>query len=168
VKKWAPFKASQPKGDVGVKPKGACLNCKEVGHYSKDCPKSKAWNGGSKVIALNANLAQGEYNRLIFLKGKIVKQDVLYLLDIGASHNFITRESAKRMELHLEKFKAPIEVHFVSSERNTFSTRKLERKGGFANLHLGWNGLNFGNGVHQPKQCVHRRVYGKEGHFPPP
>ncbi len=30
-----------------------------------------------------------------------------------ASHNFITRESAERMELHLEEFKAPIEVHFA-------------------------------------------------------
>jgi hypothetical protein len=84
-----------------------------VGHYSKDCPKSKARNGGSKVIALNANLAQAECNRLIFLKGKIVKRDVLCLLDTGASHNFIIQESTKRMELHLEELKAPIEVHFA-------------------------------------------------------
>jgi len=69
--------------------------------------------GGSKVIAFNANLAQAECNRLIFLKGKIAKWDLLCLLDIGASHNFITRESAKRMELHLEELKAPIKVHFT-------------------------------------------------------
>jgi predicted aspartyl protease len=47
------------------------------------------------------------------LKGKIAKRDVLCLLDIGASHNFITRESAERMKLHLEELKAPIEVHFA-------------------------------------------------------
>jgi len=41
VKKGAPFKGSQPKGDFGAKPKGACFNYNEVGHYSKDCPKSK-------------------------------------------------------------------------------------------------------------------------------
>jgi hypothetical protein len=29
---------------------------------------------GFKVIALNANLAQPEYNQLIFLKGKIAKR----------------------------------------------------------------------------------------------
>jgi len=81
VKKGVPFKGSQPKGDVGGKPKGACFNCNKVGHYSKNCPKSKAGNGGSKVIALNANLAQAERNRLIFLKGKIAKRDVLCLLD---------------------------------------------------------------------------------------
>jgi hypothetical protein len=45
-----------------VKPKGTCFNCNEVGHYSKDYPKAKARNGGSKVIALNANLAQAECN----------------------------------------------------------------------------------------------------------
>jgi hypothetical protein len=36
VKKGAPFKGSQPKGDFGVKPKGTCFNYNEVGHYSKD------------------------------------------------------------------------------------------------------------------------------------
>jgi predicted aspartyl protease len=113
VKKGAPFKGSQPKENVGVKPKGACFNCNEMRHYSKDCPKFKMGNVGSKVIALNANLAQGEYNQLIFLKGKIAKQDVLCLLDTGASHNFKTQESAERMELRLEELKAPIKVHFV-------------------------------------------------------
>ncbi len=96
-----------------MKPKGACFNYNEMGHYSKDCPKSKAGNGGSKVIALNVNLARGECHRLIFLKGKIAKRDVLCLLDIGASHNSIPRESVERMELHLEELKAPIEVHFA-------------------------------------------------------
>jgi hypothetical protein len=42
-----------------------------VGYYYKDCPKPKPGNGGSKVIALIANLAQGECNHLIFLKGKV-------------------------------------------------------------------------------------------------
>jgi hypothetical protein len=110
VKKGAPFKVSQPEGDFGVKPKGACFNCNKMGHYSTDCPKSKSGRGSSKVLALNANLAQLEWNRLIFLKGKIAKRDVLCLLDTGASHNFITRESAERMELCLEELKAPIEV----------------------------------------------------------
>jgi hypothetical protein len=50
VKKGAPFKASQPKKDVGGKPKGTCFNSIEVGHYSKNCPKSKSGNGGSKVL----------------------------------------------------------------------------------------------------------------------
>jgi len=62
VKKGVPFKRSQPKGDVSGKSKVACFNCNEVGHYSKDCPKSKAGNGGSKVIAFNANVAQAECN----------------------------------------------------------------------------------------------------------
>jgi hypothetical protein len=43
-----------------------------MGHYSKDCPKPKPGNGGSKVIALAAN-PQGECNHLIFLKGKVSK-----------------------------------------------------------------------------------------------
>jgi predicted aspartyl protease len=65
------------------------------------------------VIALTANLAQSECNRLIFLKGKVSKQELLCLLDTRASHNFITQESAERMELPLEEFKAPMEVHFA-------------------------------------------------------
>jgi hypothetical protein len=67
VKKGVPFKGSQPKGDVDGKPKGACFNCNEVGHYSKDWPKPKPRIGGSKIIAPTANLTQGECNRLIFL-----------------------------------------------------------------------------------------------------
>jgi hypothetical protein len=42
-----------------------------MGHYSKDCSKPKPGTRASKVIALIANLAQGECNRLIFLKGKV-------------------------------------------------------------------------------------------------
>jgi hypothetical protein len=71
VKKEAPLKGSQPKGMLKRKPKGACFNYNEVGHYSKDCPKPKPSNGGFKVIGPTANLAQSERNRLIFLKGKI-------------------------------------------------------------------------------------------------
>jgi hypothetical protein len=126
VKKGALFKRSQPKGDASGKPKGACFNYNEVGHYSKDCPKSKAGQGGSKVIALNANLTQAECNRLIFLKGKISKRNVLCLLDTGASHNFITRESAKRMELHLEELKAPIEVHFTDGVPHPITSQAKE------------------------------------------
>ncbi len=79
-------------------------------HYSKDCLKPKPGSGGSKVIALFANLAQGECDRLVFLKRKVFKWDVLCLLDIVASNNFITRIFVERMELKLEE---PIEVHFV-------------------------------------------------------
>jgi hypothetical protein len=114
VKKGAPLKGSQPKGDASGKPKGACFNYNEVGHYSKNFPKPKLGNGGFKVIAFIANLAQGECNCLFFLKGKVFKQDVLCLLDRRASHNFITQESAERMELQLEELKAPIEAHFVN------------------------------------------------------
>ncbi len=39
---------------------------------------------------------------------------MLCLLDTGVFHNFITRESAKRMEFQLEEFKAPIKVHFTN------------------------------------------------------
>jgi hypothetical protein len=113
VKKGAPFKGSQPKGDVGGNPKWACFNCNEMGHYFKDCPKSKSGNGGSKVITPIAKLAQAECNCLIFLKGKIFKHDVLCLLDTWAFHNFRTKKNAKKMELQLEELKAPIEVHFM-------------------------------------------------------
>jgi hypothetical protein len=34
------------------------FNCNEVGHCSKNCPKPKPGNGGSKVIAFTINLAQ--------------------------------------------------------------------------------------------------------------
>jgi len=41
VKKGAPFKGSQPKGDVSGKLKGACFNCNEVGITPKIVPSPK-------------------------------------------------------------------------------------------------------------------------------
>jgi hypothetical protein len=57
VKKGAPLKGGQPKGDASGKPKGACFDCNKMGHYSKDCPKPKPGNGGSKVIAFTIDLS---------------------------------------------------------------------------------------------------------------
>ncbi len=63
------------------------------------------------------------------------------------------------MELQLEKFKAPIEVHFVDGvphpitlqvKKCASSTRELERKGGLVGFHLKGNGMHFGNGIHHP------------------
>jgi len=131
VKKGAPFKRSQPKGDFGAKPKGSCFNCNEV-----DCPKSKSGVGSSKVLAINAALAQPECNQLIFLKGKISKRDILCFLDTRAFHNFITRENVEKMELHLEELKAPIEVHFADGVPHPTT---LQAKG--VTLQLGnWRG----------------------------
>jgi hypothetical protein len=70
--------------------------------------------GFSKVISPIANLAQGEHNHLIFFKGNVSKWEVLCLLDTRAFHNFVTQNNAKRMELQLEEFKAPIDVHFAN------------------------------------------------------
>jgi hypothetical protein len=87
-------------------------------------------------------------------------------LDTWVSHNFITRESAERMELHLEELKAPIKVHFADgvSHPTTLQTKEVP-------LQLGnWRGKVdllvstlggmdcFGNGVHHPKQCAYRRA----------
>ncbi len=55
IKKGAPLKGNQPKGDASRKPKKACFNCNEVGHYSKNYSKPKPGNGGFKVIALTTN-----------------------------------------------------------------------------------------------------------------
>jgi len=160
VKKGAPFKGSQPNGDASGKPRGACFNCNEVGHYSKDCPKLKLGNGASKVIALTSNLSQGECNRLIFLKGKLSKREVLCLLDTRASHNFITQESAKRTGLPLEELKAPIEVHFANGipHPTKFQARDVPLQLGnwrskvdLLISTLGGNGLHFGNGIYHKK-----------------
>jgi hypothetical protein len=105
----------------GAKPKGACFNCNKVGHYSKDCPKSKSGVGSFQVLALNATLAQKECNRLIFLKGKIFKREILCLLDTGASHNFVIRESTESV--------APLLWPSVGLKPNTWKSWELESSG---------------------------------------
>ncbi len=126
VKKKVPLKGSQAKGNINGKPKGVCFNCNKVEHY---CPKPKLGNGGSKAIAPTANLIQGECDYLMFLKGKVYKQEVLCLLDTWASHNFITQNSVERMELQLEDFKTPIEVHFVDGVQHATSKRHVFQLG---------------------------------------
>jgi hypothetical protein len=83
-------------------------------------------NGDVKVMALNAKVAKHGCNQLIFLKGKVAKWDVLCLLDTWASRNFITRESAERMELHLEELKTPIEMHFADGVPHPTSLQAKE------------------------------------------
>jgi hypothetical protein len=48
--------------------------------------------------------------------------------------------------------------HYVTSKRSASLTRKLDMEGGLVSFRLGWNGLRFVNGIHHPKQCVHRRA----------
>jgi predicted aspartyl protease len=74
-------------------------------------PQAQTRQWGSKVFVLTTNLVQGERN--IVLKGKVFTRDMLCLLDTGASHNFVTWNSAERIELQLVELKAPIEVHFA-------------------------------------------------------
>jgi hypothetical protein len=52
VRKRVFSKWSQPKGDFGAKPKGACFDCNEVGHCSKNCPKSKSGVGSSNLLSM--------------------------------------------------------------------------------------------------------------------
>jgi predicted aspartyl protease len=93
----------------------------------------------------------------MFLKGKVSKRDMLCLLDTWASHNFITRENTKRMELPLEELKAPIEVHFADGVPHPTTLQAKD-----VPLQLGnWRGkvdllvsalggmdCNFKNGIH--------------------
>jgi hypothetical protein len=40
--------------------------------------------------------------------------------------------------------------HHIASKRCASSTKKLERKGGFVDLHLRGDGMHFENGIHHP------------------
>jgi len=65
------------------------------------------------------------------------------------------------MELQLEELKAPIKVHFVDGVPHPIMAQVKEvplQLKNWRGFHLGWNGLCFGNGVHHPKQCAHRRA----------
>jgi hypothetical protein len=128
-----------------------------VGHYSKDCPKSKSGSEDSKVIALTTNLAEAECNRLIFLKGKIVKWDVLCLLEFltkGFSqfHNPRKRwkDGAPIGRAQSTHWGALYPSHYVTNKKHASPTRKLERKGGLVGFHLRGDRLCFGNGIHRP------------------
>jgi len=81
-------------------------------------------------------MAQGEHNYFVFLKGKVYKWEVLCLLDTRAFHNFVTQNSAKRMELQLEEIKAPIDVHFANGIPHPITLQARD-----VPLRLGnWNG----------------------------
>jgi len=38
--------------------------------------------------------------------------------------------------------------HHIASKKHAFSTKELERKGGFVGFHLRGNGMQSGNGIH--------------------
>jgi hypothetical protein len=120
-----------------------------MGNYSKDCPKPKLNNGGSKINTLTTNLAQGECNCLIFLKGKVSKRDVLCLF---GHMGFPQLHNSKKCQ----KDGAPVgraqgsPSHHIVSKICASSTRELEGKGGFVGFHLIGDGLHSRNEIHHP------------------
>jgi hypothetical protein len=132
MKEGVPFKGSQPKGDVGGKLKEHVLTAMKWGTIPKIVPSPKRGMEALRGFSQLHNPRKRQKDGAPLGEAQGTHQ--------GALHGWGSP------------------THYVTSKGSAFPTKKLERKGGLVGFCLGWNGLRFGNGVHHPKQCAHRRA----------
>ena len=134
-KKFEPKPNNAPKGGKSKaweahkspKDKDACFGCGEKGHMKKDCPKvvsastpserSKLLLGGGFVAKASLRIGCGNPSSgLMFLQGEINDKHISMLVDIGASHSFISPQMVKSLGLVPMRVDNPIEVRFAKGE----------------------------------------------------
>ena len=93
----------------------------------KDCPKVvsastpserlKPLLGGGFVAKASLRIGCGNLGSgLMFLQGRIYDQHVSMLVDIGASHSFMSPQMVKSLRLFLMRIDNPIKVRFAKGE----------------------------------------------------
>ena len=84
-----------------------CFCCGEQGHSYRHCPKKKDLKDTPQVTHILSNGEKeeedGGHSLLCYLWGKIRDQSTLILLDTGSTHNFISQELAKHLEIYIEE-----------------------------------------------------------------
>ena len=109
------------------KDKDACFGCGEKGHMKKDCSKVvsastpserlKPLLGGGFVAKASLRIGCGNPGSgFIFLQGQINDQHISMLVDIGASHSFMSPQMVKSLGLFPVRVDNSIEVRFAKGE----------------------------------------------------
>jgi len=114
-----------------------CYNCKEYGHYSKNCPRRKTQlrnleeeNLGNNSLEINRT--EGNQERLLRFNGNVNGKKAWILLDSGASRNFVDKDFIQRN-------------HFPTKTNKTLTIELADGRKQETNQEALLNNLEIGN-----------------------
>ena len=118
-----------------------CFRCGEQGHNYRNCPKKNGLKDTPQVTHVLSNgdkeEEDGGRSTLCYLWGYIRDQNSLILLDPGSTHNFISQELAKCLEIYIEELRPSLNA------KGAFQGQEIPVTSVIGKLHLHIN--NYSN-----------------------
>ena len=85
------------------KKEGKCFRCGKMGHTYKTCLQRRAPKDPPQVSSILCDSKSPKANALCHVWGKIWDQNAFILMDLGTTHNLISRELAQKLGIKTEE-----------------------------------------------------------------